>query len=96
MLKLKYVFLSLSAVEFAIGFSNARPAAFFYLGLPLGAILIILFLVTQFLEKESALYDVQNLAAEVARQATAPLGRPQKISRLEAPVNGTFTKAHSH
>jgi hypothetical protein len=90
MSKLKYVFLSLSAVEFAIGFSNARPNAFFYLGLPLGAILFILFLISQFLEKESALYDEQNRATDLVRQSSVRASRPKEN------VRPGFQTAHSH
>ena len=60
--KWKYIFLALALVEFAIGFSNLQPTTFFYLGLPLGAIFFGLFMITQLLEKESALLDEQNRA----------------------------------
>jgi hypothetical protein len=54
--------LALALMEFAIGFSDFRPTTFFYLGRPMGAILLGLFLVVQLLERESALLDEQNRA----------------------------------
>ncbi len=96
MLKWKYGFVGLSLLAFAIGFSHARSNVFFDLGFPLGAILFILFLVTQLLEKESALYDEQNRAAVLAPPASATAPRPRPISRLKEKTNPAFTTAHSH
>ena len=78
-MKPKYIFLTFSLIELAIGLSNARQNIFFYLGLPVGAILFGLFLITQVLEKESALYDEQKRAAELARNPSGV--RPQQLSR---------------
>ena len=93
MLKWKYAILSLALIELAIGFSNARPNVFFYLGLPLGAILFSLFLIFQLMEKESALYDEQHRAVEPARPA-APLPKP--ISRPLQDTNPVSGKVRSH
>ena len=92
MLKWKYVFLSLSVLEFAIGFSHARPVVLVDLGLPLGAILFILFLISQLLEKESALYDEQNRTAVPVRPPSTQPTRP--ISRPTDNTNPTFSAAH--
>ena len=95
MSKWKYAFLSLSLMEFAIGFSNARPNVFFYLGLPLGAILFSLFLIFQLMEKESALYDEQNHAAQVARQPSTPDPRPLPVSRPKENTNPASGATHT-
>lgn len=95
MMKPKYIFLTLSLIELAIGFSNARQNAFFYLGLPVGAILFGLFLITQVLEKESALYDEQNRAADLARNPR-PVW-PQRLPiQQKAAYDPSLTTAHSH
>jgi hypothetical protein len=96
MLKWKYVLLGLALVELAIGFSNARPNVFFYLGLPVGTILFILFLIFHILEKESALYDEQNRQMELARKSAQPSQRPAPgVSRQDA-TGPVFGQAHSH
>jgi hypothetical protein len=95
MLKWKYAFLSLSLIELAIGFSNARPNVFFYLGLPLGAIFFSLFLIFQLMEKESALYDEQQRAPEPARQEVAPAPSRPPISRPKHDTNPASNRAHS-
>ena len=95
MLKPKYIFLTLSLIELTIGFSNARPNAFFYLGLPVGAILFGLFLIAQVLEKESALYDEQKRAADLTRKTGAVRPRPASI-RKETAYDPALTTAHSH
>lgn len=58
----KYIFLTLALAEFAIGFSESRPATFYFLGRPLGATLFGLFLIAQILEKESILSGKRNRA----------------------------------
>jgi hypothetical protein len=93
-MKPKYIFLTLSLIELTIGLSNARQNTFFYLGLPVGAILFGLFLIFQVLEKESALYDEQNRAAELARNPGKIRQQPSSI-RQEA-ANPALTMAHSH
>jgi hypothetical protein len=95
MLKWKHIFLALSLIELAIGLSDARQNAFFYLGLPVGAALFGLFLIAQILEKESALYDEQNRAAT---SASKPGGvRQQHVSlRREVANNPALTMAHPH
>ena len=95
MLKWKYAFLSLSLIEFAIGFSNARANVFFYMGLPLGAILFCLFLIFQLMEKESALYDEQHRAPEPARQPAPATRPPPPISRPKQDTNPASHRTHS-
>lgn len=84
MLRAKHVFLTLSLIELAIGLSNARPNIFFYLGLPVGAILFGLFLIAQVMEKESALYNEQNRAAGPSSQSREVRQRPLPLRREEA------------
>ena len=96
MLKWKYAILSLSLIELAIGFSNARPNVFFYLGLPLGAILFSLFLIFQLMEKESALYDEQNRAVAPAQPAATQAPPTPPISRPIQDTNPVSSTAHSH
>jgi hypothetical protein len=92
----KYIFLTLALVEFAIGFSNLRPTTFFYLGLPLGAIFFGLFLITQMLEKESALLDEQNRAAALPQNEPIRTAVPSKNSRNEVATHPVPTMAHTH
>jgi hypothetical protein len=95
-LRMKYIFLTLSLVEFAIGFSNLRPTTFFYLGLPVGAICFVLFLITQLLEKESALLDEQNRAAAPSLNEPIRAATPSKHSRNEVATHPVPTMAHAH
>jgi hypothetical protein len=95
MMKPKYIFLTLSLVELTIGFSNARQNAFFYLGLPVGAILFGLFLIAQVMEKESALYDEQNRAAKLEREPDVSRPQPAAIQRGVA-HDPALTMAHSY
>jgi hypothetical protein len=95
MMKPKYIFLTLSLVELTIGFSNARQNAFFYLGLPVGAILFGLFLIAQVMEKESALYDEQNRAAKLEREPDVSRPQPAAIQRGVA-HDPDLTMAHSY
>ena len=83
MLQKKNILLTLALIELAIGFSNLRHTTFFYLGLPLGAILFGLFMITQLLEKESALLDEQNRAAAQARPEPNRTPVPPRHSRNE-------------
>jgi hypothetical protein len=95
MMKPKHIFLTLSLIELTIGLSNARQNTFFYLGLPVGAILFGLFMITQVLEKESALYDEQNRTAELARKSREV--RPQQLPiQQKAAYDPALTTAHSH
>ena len=89
----KYIFLSLALIEFAIGFSDLRPNTFFYMGRPLGAILLGLYLVAQLLERESALLDQQNRAAGAA--LNKPVWEPAlpKYSRNEVATHPVPTMA---
>lgn len=94
-MKPKYILLTLSLIELTIGFSNARQNTFFYLGLPVGAALFGLFLISQFLEKESALYDEQRRVSEHAQKSCD--GQKQPLSsRQEFVSDPALTVAHSH
>ena len=94
--RLKNIFLTLALVEFAIGFSNLRPTTFFYLGPPLGAIFFGLFMITQLLEKESALLDEQNRAAALSRNEPIRTTAPSSNSRNEVATHPVPTYAHTH
>jgi hypothetical protein len=91
----KYTFLTLALIELAIGFSNVRPTTFFYLGLPLGAVLFGLFLITQMLEGESALLDEQNRATAQTRPEPIRTPAPSKNSRNEVATHPVPTIALS-
>jgi hypothetical protein len=95
MLRPKYIFLTLSLIELTIGLSNARQNTFFYLGLPVGAILFGLFLITQVLEKEMALYDEQNRAPEPAHKPGEVRSQQLSISK-EVANDPALTTVHSH
>ena len=92
----KSIFLTLCLIELAIGFSDLRPTTFFYLGPPLGAIFFGLFLITQLLEKESALLDEQNRAAAQARNEPIRTPAPSKNSRNEVATHPVPAIALSH
>jgi hypothetical protein len=78
----------------AIGFSDAQPNIFFYLGRPIGTILFGLFLIAQMMEKESALYDEQNLATEPSKPWDV---RQQAASSRQKSAHApALTTAHSH
>ena len=96
MLKLKNIILALALIEFAIGFSNLRPTTFFYIGLPLGAILLGLFLVVQLLEKESALLEEQVRAAALPQNEPIRTAVPSEHSRNEVATHPVPTMAHTH
>ena len=96
MLKWKNIFLTLALVELAIGFSNLRPTTFFYLGPPLGAIFFGLFMITQLLEKESALLDEQNRAAALSRNEPIRTARPSQNSRNEVATHPVPTMAQNY
>ena len=87
MMKWKNIFLAAALVELAIGFSDAQPTTFFYLGRPLGGIFFGLFLIAMVFEKESALFDEQA-------RAQRPLLEKQ-FSR-EVAAHPALTNAHSH
>ena len=93
MLRLKYSLLGLSLIALAIGFSNGQGTVI-YLGLPVGTILFGLFLVTQVLEKEWALYDKQSCAPRQPHQPCIEQQRktiPQEVAHHPA-----LTKACPH
>jgi uncharacterized membrane protein YtjA (UPF0391 family) len=96
MLKWKYVFLTLALVGLAVGFANLRPTTFFYLGQPLGAVFLGLFLIAQVLEKESALLDEQNRAAALSRNEPIQTPAPSKNSRNEVATHPVPTMAHTY
>lgn len=59
-MKLKNIFLTIGLIAFAIGFSDMGESVFWYLSRPVGAILFMLFMILNLLEKETALFDQQN------------------------------------
>ena len=79
------IFLTVAIVAFVIGSSELAENMFFYMGRPVGAIFFVLFMIFQFLDKETALYDEQQKAA----MATAPAtnSRPA-TARARRPANG--------
>lgn len=76
------IFLTVAIVAFVIGSSELAENMFFYMGRPVGAIFFVLFMIFQFLQKETALYDEQQKAANASapltssRPVTAPARRP--------------------
>lgn len=58
-MKLKHIFLALSLVAFVAGF-NSGDSVYWGFGLPVGAILLGLFMIFSLLEKEAALLDEQK------------------------------------
>ena len=96
MTRWKHIILALALIELAIGFSGLRPTTFFYMGPPLGAILLGLFLVTQLLEKESVLLDEQNRAAVLTRNEPIRRAVPSQNSRNEVATHPVPTMAHTH
>jgi hypothetical protein len=92
----KYIFLTLALVELVIGFSEVRPATFFFLGRPLGAIFFGLFLIAQMLERESALLDEQNRAADLAQHEPVWQPRPLKNSHYEVATHPVPAIARIH
>ena len=95
MLKLKHIFLTLSLIELTVGLSDARPNTFFYLSLPAGAILFGLFLITQVLDKESALYDEQQRDPNLSPNPSQVRQQPSSV-RQEVAYDPVLTAAHSH
>jgi len=77
-MKLKNILLAISLLGFAIAFSNFGEASVWAdalaLGLPIGTILLGLFLIFTVLEKESALYDEQERQRKIklGLRASAP------------------------
>jgi hypothetical protein len=59
-MKTKNLFLTISLVTFAVGFFGKEESIINYMGLPVGAIFFMLFMVFTTLEKESALLDEQR------------------------------------
>jgi hypothetical protein len=57
---LKKILFACSMISFVIGFNDLGKAPQWDLGRPLGAVLFILFLIVTLLEKETALYDLQE------------------------------------
>jgi len=92
----KHIFLTLALVEFAMGSSDLRSTPLFFLGPPLGAILFGLFLMAQRLEREPALLDEQNRAADLAQHE--PVWQPQspKNSQYEVATHPVPAIARSH
>ena len=58
-MKLKYIFLTMSLIAFAVGF-NSGDSVYLGAGLPFGAILFGFFMIVSVLEREMALLDKQR------------------------------------
>jgi hypothetical protein len=95
MLKWKYIFLALSLIALAAGFSDARPAIVFDLGRSLGAILFGSFLIARVLEQESALYDERTRAPELAWKPGNLQEQPLS-NRQEVAHDPAHTTANPH
>jgi len=59
-MKTKNLFLTIALITFAIGFFGTGESILYYMGLPVGAIFFMLYMVFTVLEKESALLDEQQ------------------------------------
>lgn len=59
-MKTKHILLTIALVAFAIGFSDLQENIIFWLGRPVGAIVIIAYYIMVLLEKEYALFDEAN------------------------------------
>ena len=70
------IFLTVAIVAFVIGSSELGENMFFYMGRPVGAIFFVLFMIFQFLQKETALYDQQQQVVN----ASAPLAYPGPVT----------------
>ena len=92
-LKWKSIFLTVSLSGFAIAILDQQPTMLSYLSLPVAAILFELFLITTFLEKESALYDEQKRIEELARDGIRA-ALPETAPPARA-GNSTLIAAHS-
>jgi hypothetical protein len=95
MIKWKYLFLTLSLTGITLGLAAPVSNEFFNFGLPLGATFFGLFMIFQFLQKESALYDEQQRAA-VSAHTVQTTGKPPPVSQKEAAHNPALTMARSH
>jgi|GEM_PF-3531594 len=96
MIRCKYLFLTLSLIAFAIGFSEAQDNVFFWLGRPIGAILFGLFMIFMVLEKESLLYDEQKRTPELAKEKSTPRPQTNKTSSQEVAATPALTLAQNH
>ena len=80
------IFLIVAIVAFAIGSSEPAENIFFYMGRPVGAIFFVLFMIFQFLQKETALYDQLHEVRTPRRKAvtikplTLEAGRAKQIA----------------
>ncbi len=80
------IFLTVAIVTFVIGASELGDNIFFYMGRPVGAIFFVLFMIFQFLQKETALYNKQHEApsapakAVTTRPSALQPGRPKQIA----------------
>lgn len=66
-MKTKNIFLTISLLAFAIGFSSVGESIYWDMCLPVGAIFFMLFMIFNLLEKEAALLDQQNRDAAANR-----------------------------
>src|SRR5271163_777915 len=80
--KLKTVFLVVSLLEVALWLMRNSHRTLVCLGLPLGAVLFGLYLIVSVLEKETALYDLEQ-------QAKPQASSPVSIGRNSQSVAGS-------
>ena len=81
------IFLTVAIVAFAIGASELGDNMFFYMGRPVGAIFFVLFMIFQFLQKETALYNQQHATPPAFAKAvtSAPSAlRPRRPKHIAA------------
>ena len=97
-MKLKHLLLAVSLSAFAIGFADIGAASQWGLARPLGAVFFILYMIVMLLEKETALYDkeqlrnraqYENVAAKSSESASL-----EKTSKPGDP--STLTTSHAH
>lgn len=76
------IFFTAAIVSFVIGSSGLGDDWMLYVGRPVGAILFVLFMIFQFLQKEVALYDEEQQAklASLKRLSRTSEQRPSPTS----------------
>jgi hypothetical protein len=70
------IFLTVAVVSFAVGLSELGENSFFYMGRPVGAICFVLFMIFQFLSKETAAYDRDHQPRMAALPGAAKPSEP--------------------
>lgn len=91
-MKLKNIILTLSLAAFAVGFSDLRENAIFWLGRPVGALLFGIYMILLVLEGATDLYDKQE-----AQKTTAPgIDKNSARTKKHSAKNPVLTTAPSH